>query len=68
MDLVVEILDYYLNPSFPFIDNMGLVIWSGAGHMVQHTRADEIVAIVARLADGETLIKGRFVDTYGIVS
>ena len=48
--------------------NMGLVIWSGAGHMIQHTRADEIVAIVARLADGETLIKGRFVDTYGSVS
>ena len=26
-DLVVEIHDYYLNPSFPFIYNMGLVIW-----------------------------------------
>ena len=33
--------------------NTGLVIWPGAGHMVQHTRADEIVAIVARLADGQ---------------
>ena len=48
--------------------NTGLVIWRGAGHMVQHTRADEIVAIVARLTDGETLKKGRFVDTYGSAS
>lgn len=48
--------------------NTGLVIWREAGHMVQHTRADEIVAIVVRLADGETLKKGRFVDTYGSAS
>ena len=43
----------------------GLVVWRGAGHMVQHTRADEIAAIVAQLANGEPVKKGRFVDTYG---
>ena len=45
--------------------NTSLIIWRGAGHMVQHTRAAEIAAIVTRLADGEPLQKGRFVDAYG---
>ena len=47
--------------------NTSLVIWRGVGHMVQHTRAAEIAVIVARLADGEPLKKGRFVDSYGTV-
>ena len=48
--------------------NTGLVIWRGAGHMVQHTRAEEIASIVTRLASGEPLQKGRFVDSYGSAS
>ena len=53
---------------FGEIPNTSLVIWRGAGHMVQHTRGAEIAAIVSRLADGEPLKKGRFVDSYGKVS
>ena len=48
--------------------DIGLVIWRGAGHMVQHTRADEIADIVARLSAGEPVQAGRFVDGYGAVS
>ncbi|HCD17814.1 MAG TPA: hypothetical protein DEQ83_09235 [Rhodobiaceae bacterium] len=45
--------------------NTCLVIWRGAGHMVQHTRVQEIAVIVTRLADGEPVQIGRFIDTYG---